>query len=78
MCFVILEDESGRLPTAITPPVYEKFQRDVRSSGLVIEGKLEGSGPGQIGFYRSVLISRLWPLERVLGGYDGHPGQMAR
>ncbi len=78
MCFIILEDETGRLPTALTPPVYEVFHCAVRSSGLIIEGKVEGSGQGQIGFYRSVLIHRLWPLDRALGGYSGHPSQMAR
>jgi error-prone DNA polymerase len=83
MCFVILEDETGRLPTAITPPVYEKYHREVRSVSLIVEGKLEGSGPGQIGFYRSILIGRLWPLDRALGGYtlggySGHPGETPR
>jgi error-prone DNA polymerase len=82
MTFVILEDETGRLPTAITPPVYEKVYREVREPGLLVEGMLEGSGPGQIGSYRSVLIQRLWPLGRMVGrcvsGYWGHPGQTAR
>jgi error-prone DNA polymerase len=73
MTFLLLEDETGRLPTAITPPVYEKYRTKVRSSGLLIEGRLESAGPGQSGVYRSVLIQRLWPLEEALGGYRGHP-----
>lgn len=78
MCFLLLEDETGVLPTAITPPLYEKYRRQLREPGLLVEGRLEGSGPGQAGRYRSVLIQRLWPLQRVLGGYAGHPGAMAR
>jgi error-prone DNA polymerase len=78
MVFVLLEDETGVLPTAITPPAYEKYSRQVREPGLLVEGQLEGSGPGQVGRYRSVLIHRLWPLDRVLGGYGGHPGSNAR
>lgn len=82
MCFVILEDETGRLPTAITPPVYEQYRAPVREAGLLVEGRLEGAGPGQIGFYRSVLIGRLWPLAEfvgpVRGGYASHPGVTPR
>lgn len=82
MCFVILEDESGRLPTAITPPLYEKVYREVREPALLVEGILEGSGVGQVGDYRSILIQRLWPLGSMVGrcdgGYRGQPGQMAR
>jgi error-prone DNA polymerase len=78
MVFVLLEDETGVLPTAITPPTYEKYSRQVREPGLLVEGQLEGSGPGQVGRYRSVLIHRLWPLDRVLGGFCGHPGNNAR
>lgn len=78
MTFVILEDETGRLPTAITPPVYEKFRVQLRDSGLLVEGKLENAGYGQVGNYRSVLIYRLWPLQQTLGGNAGHLGQGAR
>jgi error-prone DNA polymerase len=78
MCFIILEDETGRIPTAITPPVYEKYRQELRKSALMVEGKLEGSGTGQIGMYRSILIQRLWSLAEVNGGYSGHPGEMAR
>ena len=74
MTFLILEDETGRLPTAMTPPIYEKFRVQVRESGLLIEGKLESAGPGQQGHYRSVLIHRLWPLNDTLGSYRSQPG----
>jgi error-prone DNA polymerase len=49
MCFVILEDETGRIPTAITPPVYERYRQQLRESALLIEGKLEGRAPGKLG-----------------------------
>lgn len=73
MTFIILEDETGRLPTAIAPQTYEKFRMQLREPGLLVEGKLENAGPGQTGDYRSVLIHRLWPLGQTLGGYQGHP-----
>lgn len=82
MCFLIMEDESGRLPVALTPPTFARYHRPLRASCLLVEGRLEGSGTGQVGPYRSVLCHRLWPLETVLGacegGYSGHPGDMAR
>jgi error-prone DNA polymerase len=77
MCFVILEDETGRVQTAITPPVYEKFARVLRESGLLVEGKVEDGGEMSRNAYRSVSISRIWPLSAVCGpisnGATGHP-----
>jgi error-prone DNA polymerase len=88
MTFLILEDESGRLPTALIPPLYEKFHLALRNPALLIEGKLENAGIGgaQGHAYRSVLISRLWPLESIIGNGDekissgavGHPGKYPR
>lgn len=82
MTFMIIEDESGRIPTAVTPPVYERYGRVLREPGLMIEGILEGSGKGQVGMYRSILIMRMWSLNNVVGqhvgGYRSFPGQMAR
>ena len=79
MTFILLEDETGRLPTAIAPPVYEKFGADVREAGLLIQGRLEGAGVGQVGeTYRSILIDRLWPLKAAIGGCCGYPGEAAR
>lgn len=85
MCFLILEDETGRLPTALTPPLYEKFAQVLRAPALLMEGRLEDGGPMAVNDYRSVLISRLWPLESVcggglemVGGVSGHRGQNLR
>ena len=93
MCFLILEDESGRLPTAITPPVYEKFTHTLREPGLLIEGRLEAPPEEQRkgsakGVYRSVLIERAWSLGEIVRGAmqaplathgaTGHPGENPR
>lgn len=40
-CFLILEDESGRLPTALPPGLFERFERELRAPSLVVEGTLE-------------------------------------
>jgi error-prone DNA polymerase len=90
MCFLILEDETGRLPTAITPPIYEKFAHVLRAPALLIEGQLEDAGvssgkaaqSASGNDYRSVLIYRMWPLDSVcgavMGGVSGHPGEHPR
>jgi error-prone DNA polymerase len=86
-CFLILEDETGRLPTALAPQNYEKFERVLREPGLLIEGKLEAPPEekkgGKTGVYRSILIERLWSLGEVVGtrplhGAQGHPGESPR
>jgi error-prone DNA polymerase len=78
MVFLMIEDETSRIQMAMTPPVYEKYGRVSRESTLLIEGKLEGAGPGQVGDYRSVMINRLRALNPIDGGYASFPGQMAR
>ncbi|MBV9469839.1 MAG: hypothetical protein JOZ57_11405, partial [Abitibacteriaceae bacterium] len=65
MAFLVLEDETGRLPVAIAPPTYGKYPEALRAPGLLVEGRLEGAGPGQTGSYRSVLIQRLWSLSSL-------------
>jgi hypothetical protein len=46
--------------------------------GHSYRGQLEDSGFGAANSYRSILIDRVWPMSSVLGGYAGHPGQIAR
>jgi error-prone DNA polymerase len=82
MCFIILEDETGYLPTAMVPPVYEQFRKALRAPQLIVEGELEDSGALAGNVYRSILIARLWPLDSVCRsasqaipvGAGGHPG----
>ncbi len=90
-CFLILEDETGRLPTALAPQNYEKFERVLREPGLLVEGKLEAPTEekrnaekgGKKGVYRSILIERIWSLGEIVGarpvhGAQGHPGESPR
>jgi error-prone DNA polymerase len=91
-CFVILEDETGRLPTALPPQNYEKFERVLREPGLLVEGRLEAPpeekkadkmGGHRTGVYRSILIERIWSLREVTGarpihGAQGHTGENPR
>ena len=83
MCFSILDDETGRVPTALTPPLYEKFAQVLRAPALLVEGRVEDGGAVAGNRYRSVLIGRIWLLDRVCGapisgGVVGHPGESAR
>jgi len=83
MCFLIIEDETGRVPTALAPPSYEKFAHVLRAPALLIEGRVEEAGAVADHRYRSILIGRVWPLDSVCGasvgaGVAGHPGDSAR
>lgn len=86
MCFIILEDETGYVPTAIVPQVYDQFARVLRAPQLVVEGKLEDSGKLAGNAYRSILIQRIWSLDTVCRhvrqiiatGAAGHPGENPR
>jgi error-prone DNA polymerase len=78
MVFIIIEDESGRLPTAIIPEVYEKHNQIQRSAALLMEGKLEDGGPLAGNKFRSLLVGRMWSLDNVIGGAAGHPGENPR
>jgi error-prone DNA polymerase len=88
MIFIILEDESGRIPTAITPDVSAQLGASLRAPALLVEGVLEGTPEEKLGKktgrYRSVLIKKLWPVDQVLGrrerlhGAAGHPGEHPR
>lgn len=86
MCFIILEDETGYVPTAIVPQVYDQFSRVLRAPQLVVEGKLEDSGKLAGNAYRSILIQRIWALDTVCRrarhiiatGAAGHPGENPR
>ncbi|MBV9865356.1 MAG: hypothetical protein JO316_08405 [Abitibacteriaceae bacterium] len=65
MCFLVLEDETGRLPVAMAPPTYHKYNEALHDSGLLVEGHLEGAGSGQVGTYRSILVKRVWSLSSM-------------
>ena len=75
MAFLVIEDETGRLPAAVPPPCYEKFREALREPGLFLEGKLEAKGSND---YRSLLVTRAWPLQRAVTGYQPQREQEAR
>ncbi len=87
-CFLILEDESGRIPTALPPHLYQKFERVLREPVLVVEGKLEAppedKNGGKAGIYRSILIEHIWSIDALLvsstpaHGAAGMPGESPR
>jgi len=87
-CFLILEDETGRLPTALPPHLFERFERVLREPVLVVEGRLEAPPEekrgGKTGVYRSILIEQMWSLDALLTnvapvhGAAGMPGESPR
>jgi error-prone DNA polymerase len=67
MCFLVLEDESGRIQVAVTPPVFEKHQELLRLPMLMVEGVLEDASAGinrgqSSNGHRSILAWRLLPV----------------
>lgn len=81
MGFLILEDETGRLPTALPPQVWDRFTVALRAPALLVEGRLENGMSEQASTcrtvkgasaYRSVLIGRVWVLELVASSGAPH------
>jgi len=64
MLFLVLEDETGRLPVAVVPNVYERLEKTLRSATLLVEGKVEQAGAS----YRSLMTRRAWPLTEIVQG----------
>jgi error-prone DNA polymerase len=69
MTFIVLEDETGRLPVAITPDVFEQHKRKIRSASLLVWGRLEQAGVN----YRSVLVEDVWPLDGIVNQTQPFP-----
>lgn len=84
--FLILEDETGRVPTALQPSLYEPFASVLREGCLIVEGRLESppeEKQGKTGVYRSILIEKMWSLnavtaQREVVGSAGHTGESPR
>jgi hypothetical protein len=47
--------------------VRESFRQELRSSALILRGTLHG-----IGSWRSIMVTEVRILMRVIGGYHGH------
>lgn len=63
MRFMVLEDETGRMPLAIAPPTYDQNPRSFRHGLLVVEGRVQEAGPT----YKSMLAERGWGLMELVG-----------
>ncbi|HEY4001847.1 MAG TPA: hypothetical protein VGO93_23435, partial [Candidatus Xenobia bacterium] len=66
MRFLVLEDETGRLSIAITPPVFERQPQTLRSDLLVLEGVIQEAGAT----YRSMLVERGWSVRELAGSRE--------
>ncbi|RYG66638.1 hypothetical protein EON80_15025 [bacterium] len=86
--FMILEDETGYIPTALQPALYEQFSRVLREGTLLVEGRLEAA-PEEVqngtNIYRSIFIEKIWSIHAVTGqrqavniGAVGFPGENPR
>jgi error-prone DNA polymerase len=62
MTFIVLEDETGRLPVAVMPALYERHRKTLRAGALVFEGRVQQAGPT----YRSLLASEIWTFDEQL------------
>jgi DNA polymerase III alpha subunit len=71
MVFLMLEDETGRLQAAVTPPVFERLGPVLRHGALWLQGRLESGGAGRTpegsSSFRSLLVHEAGPLEELLG-----------
>jgi error-prone DNA polymerase len=63
MVFLVLEDETGRLPVAVTPQLYEPLRATLRAPALWVRGKVQVAGLR----YRSVLTQAAGPLMQLIG-----------
>lgn len=66
--FVTLEDETGFIQTIVLPHIREKYRSILRAPALIMKGKLEG-----VNNWRGLLVSEIWELKNVSGGYSGYP-----
>lgn len=64
MTFIVLEDETGRLPVAVAPPLFERCRKTLRAGALVFEGRLQEAGAN----YRSLLAHTIWTFDDYCQG----------
>jgi error-prone DNA polymerase len=70
MMFLTLEDETGFLQCVLSPPTQERFQHLLTLPSLTIRGILQAAG-----HWRGMVVTQVWGLKGMLGGYAGFPGQ---
>jgi error-prone DNA polymerase len=66
--FLTLEDETGFIQCFVYPKVLEALDHVVSQASLIVRGKLQ-----VMGNWRGLVMHHAWPLNGILGGYEGHP-----
>ncbi len=66
--FLTLEDETGFIQCFVYPKVLEALDHVLSQASLIVRGKLQ-----VMGNWRGLVLHHAWPLNGILGGYEGHP-----
>lgn len=66
--FLTLEDETGFIQCVIYTNVLEALDHVFSQSSLIVRGKLQ-----VMGNWRGLVVQYAWPINGILGGYEGHP-----
>lgn len=65
--FLTLEDETGFIQCVIYSTVLEALDHVLSQSSLIVRGKLQ-----VMGNWRGLIVQYAWPINGILGGYEGH------
>jgi error-prone DNA polymerase len=65
--FLTLEDETGFVQCVLYPTMLEALDHVLSQSAIIVRGKLQ-----VMGHWRGIVVQYAWPLNGVLGGYEGH------
>lgn len=65
--FLTLEDETGFIQCVIYSTVLEALDHVFSQSSLIMRGKLQ-----VMGNWRGLVVQYAWPINGILGGYEGH------
>jgi len=65
--FLTLEDETGFVQCVLYPTMLEALDHVLSQSAIIVKGKLQ-----VMGHWRGLVVQYAWPLNGVLGGYEGH------
>jgi error-prone DNA polymerase len=66
--FVTLEDETGFVQCVVRPDVQPHLGPVLERSALIVRGDLHVDGN-----WRGLVLHHAWALNRIFGGYEGHP-----
>ncbi len=65
--FLTLEDETGFIQCVIYSTVLEALDHVFSQSSIIVRGKLQ-----VMGNWRGLVVQYAWPINGILGGYEGH------